>query len=233
MREGAKVMLIENEMNTSRNLTIVWPNPKFSEGVMPLWFGPHGPGVWNSVTYGAPESPMHMQLVWGTRSWSYTAHFWRLCSAGEWILVDMKLPFNFFSCRNVDHVSSNFLTEAKNVQKFSKSLAPIQPPDFHYTAVLKSQTTVAYRQSLATLSTNSSPNQSPTQRDFFVVNASCLNKLRGKRKKKKTNRKKKKKTNRRNWTRLRNWVLLNRMFLARPPHPHLVKAPGLRYRAEV
>ena len=232
MREGAKVMLIENEMNTSRNLTIVWPNPKFSEGVMPLWFGPHGPGVWNSVTYGAPESSMHMQLVWGTRSWSYTAHFWRLCSAGEWILVDMKLPFNFFSCRNVDHVSSNFLTEAKNVQKFSKSLAPIQPPDFHYTAVLKSQTTVAYRQSLATLSTNSSPNQSPTQRDFFVVNASCLNKLRGKRKKKKLTEKKKK-TNRRNWTRLRNWVLLNRMFLARPPHPHLVKAPGLRYRAEV
>lgn len=88
-----------------------------------------------------------------------------------------------FTRRNVDHVSSNFLTEAKNLQKFSKSLAPIQPPDFHYTAILKNQTTIAYRQSLVTLSTNSPPNQSPTQRDFFVVNASCLNKCRGKKEK--------------------------------------------------
>lgn len=65
----------------------------------------------------------------------------------------------FFSCRNVDHVSSNFLTEAKNLQKFPKSLAPIQPPDFHYTAVLKSQNKTVCRQSLATLRTNSPPNQ--------------------------------------------------------------------------
>lgn len=91
----------------------------------------------------------------------------------------------------MDHVSSNFLTEAKNLQKFSKSLAPIQPPDFHYIAVLKSQTTIAYRQSLVTLSTNSPPNPSHTQRDFFVVNASCLNKLRGKKEKKLTGKKKK------------------------------------------
>lgn len=68
-------MSIENEMNSSRNLTIVRPNPKFPGRVVPLQFGLHRLGVYNSVIYRGPQGHMYTWLVSGTRSLSYTARF--------------------------------------------------------------------------------------------------------------------------------------------------------------
>lgn len=210
----------ENEMNTSRNLTIVWPNQSSLK-------------EWCSLVWAAWTRGLKFSHLWGPRkSYAHATclrykimvlycpflrlHLQESGSCGH------EISFYFFSCRNVDHVSSNFLTEAKNLQNFSKSLAPIQPPDFQYTVfVLKSQTTVVYRQSLVTLSTNSSPNQSPTQRDFFVVNASAWINSEGKGKKLTGKRKK----NRRNWTRLRNWVLFEQDVLSKTSPPPPCKSP--------